>query len=607
MHKKAARIGAGSPELVPMNWQQGLTIGGVVVAVSTSAAWVLLQRAEQQQYVDPTDVVSDAFDRWEQPAMWPEGLEVQDSVACTLTAFTRSADSSRVYHATSAPTALPAGWISDPWQGGWILGTALEDWKVEPGLMAAHWQPRSGGRTVQLLLSDGTIESSFNRNGQAGNDGELVTQVAGVSPLGDPVLPQSWAGWFERVAADAAVQSAAVGAYPTASAEVPDSLAWLVEAAWLTCKVEGNRLRAYAGVDSMAAVQRRGSWENGVWYIPARSGESSWSRVPEYDSNGSEAPAAFEFARKNEVESRTGRALSDGRLVWTVHRRHAAGGAVAAATDVSSIETAPSTATKSLGLLGYARNHRSNQRMEVIGEENRVVALENGSEVWAIEIEPGVVPEVWEVDLYRNGKYQVAIGADKRFHVIDVLGREVKGFPKRWSNGFSAFAVFDYDKNRQFRFLLAAPNGEVFNFRKEGERTPGWKFKAESGRYIVNLAHLRIGPRDYIFAGQDDGSVRILSRTGEDRFRSPVRVPVGQHPEFRLGRDLASSTVLYVDDEGWVQERTIGSDEPVGMSRMTRGLSVLVEDRTGDGIPEVVVTTAAGEELWDAGNQRLAN
>ena len=271
---------------------------------------------------------------------------------------------------------------------------------------------------------------------------------------------------------------------------------------------------------------------------------------------------------------------------------------------LTSVET---TAVVRTGILGYARNHRSGGRMELQSEEGRVVARENGRDVWSVEIEAAAVPEVWEIDLYRNGKYQVAIGAGKRFHVIDVLGREVKGFPKRWSNGFSAFAVFDYDKNRQFRFLLAAPNGEVFNFRKEGERTPGWKFKAESGRHIVSLSHLRIGPRDYIFAGQDDGSVRILSRTGKDRYRSPVRVPVGQRLAFRLGKDLASSTVLYVDNEGWVQERTIGSDEPVGMSRMTRGISVLVEDRTGDGIPEVVVTTAAGEELWDAGNQRLVD
>jgi hypothetical protein len=41
------------------------------------------------------------------------------------------------------------------------------------------------------------------------------------------------------------------------------------------------------------------------------------------------------------------------------------------------------------------------------------------------------------------------------------------------------------------------------------------------------------------------------------------------------------------------------------MSRMTKGQSVRVEDRTGDGIPEVVVLTADGEEVWNARNQRV--
>ena len=587
-----------------MNWQRGLTVGGVIAAVLGSAAWVLSQRAAQPQYVDPTDVVSDAFDHWEQPAAWPNGLEVQDSVSCTLTAFSQRAKAVSVYHSTSAPTVLPTGWVSEAWQGGWIMGAALEEWELEPGAMAAYWQPRSGGRTVQLLLGDGTVESSFERQGRAGRAAKLITQMGEQPPPSEPVLPQSWAAWYERVAAASGIDVAAVGAYPTTAAVVPDSLAWLVESSWLTCAVDGVVLRAYAGRDSAAAVQRLGSWENGVWYIPAKETESAWSQVPLYRSEASEAPARFDFARVSNGESRTAQALADGRLVWSVETQSVNAGDAAAPVALTSVQT---TAVVRTGILGYARNHRSGGRMELQSEEGRVVARENGRDVWSVEIEAAAVPEVWEIDLYRNGKYQVAIGVGKRFHVIDVLGREVKGFPKRWSNGFSAFAVFDYDKNRQFRFLLAAPNGEVFNFRKEGERTPGWKFKAESGRHIVSLSHLRIGPRDYIFAGQDDGSVRILSRTGEERYRSPVRVPVGQRLAFRLGKDLASSTVLYVDNEGWVQERTIGSDEPVGLSRMTRGISVFVEDRTGDGIPEVVVTTAAGEELWDAGNQRLVD
>ena len=97
--------------------------------------------------------------------------------------------------------------------------------------------------------------------------------------------------------------------------------------------------------------------------------------------------------------------------------------------------------------------------------------------------------------------------------------------------------MFDYDKNRQFRFLLAAPNGEVFNFRKEGERTPGWKFKAESGRHIVRLSHLRIGPRDYIGGAgrwlcphpEPDGGGSVPFSGAR-----PSRAAVG-----RLGKDLA--------------------------------------------------------------------
>lgn len=53
-------------------------------------------------------------------------------------------------------------------------------------------------------------------------------------------------------------------------------------------------------------------------------------------------------------------------------------------------------------------------------------------------------------------------------------------------------------------------------------------------------------------------------------------------------------------------EQVLGTEEYTGLSRMTRGQSVQVKDRTGDGIPEVVVRTDEGEEWWNARNQRIA-
>jgi hypothetical protein len=153
---------------------------------------------------------------------------------------------------------------------------------------------------------------------------------------------------------------------------------------------------------------------------------------------------------------------------------------------------------------------------------------------------------------------------------------------------------------------MAAPNGELFNFRKEGERTPGWNFKVRPGRYITSLAHVRVSNKDYVFAGQDDGSVRFLKRSGEDRFDSPLQFPSGQIPVFRLGASIESSSVLFFDDDGVIQERTIGTNEAIGMTGLTQGIKVELQDRTGDGIPDVVVHTGRGEEVWDSRNQRIA-
>lgn len=556
--------------------------------------------------VDPTAVAGDYFDRWEQPAAWPVGLTVADSTRCVLTAFVHTEDSTAVFHSNAEPLTLPEGWSRREWSGGWLLGPNLEKWEQRPGTMAAHWQPRAGGRNVLLLHQDGTVESSFHRLSTGRDQGQWVTQSIGAGRASTEVLPGAWALWFQRITemrpeADAV----AVGAYPTPELGL-DSLGWLVGSTWLACEVDGQLVRALNGIDSLAAVQRGGSWESGVWYLPARDKDAVWTSLPDFPKGASEATAPFDFARWDRREFRTGRATADGRIVWKVEGR--AGTELSSFVEPPIIQPRQAQATFQDGsLLGTARNHRTGNRMDLVMENGEVVAKDGSKVVWSVAIESMARPEVWEVDLYRNGKYQVAIGAGKRFHLVDVLGREVEGFPKRWSDGFSAFAVFDYDKNRQYRFLLAAPNGQVFNFRKEGERTPGWKFQPRNGRHIVSLAHLSIGPKDYIFAAQDDGTVRILSRTGEDRYDSPLRVPSGQRLAFRLGKDLPSSTVLFVDEEGWVQERTVSTNEAVGLSRMTRGTSVRVEDRTGDGIPEVVVTTSDGEEIWNAGNQRLGD
>ena len=129
-------------------------------------------------------------------------------------------------------------------------------------------------------------------------------------------------------------------------------------------------------------------------------------------------------------------------------------------------------------------------------------------------------------------------------------GREVKGFPKRWSNGFSAFA-FDYDKTANSASEGSAERGSVRD--PEGRRIPLLALATIRPAHR-RLSHLRIGPRDYIFAA-GRRFVRILSRMGEDRFRSPVRVPVGQRLYVPIGQRLRRDGAAWTMKGGCKSER----------------------------------------------------
>ena len=243
--------------------------------------------------------------------------------------------------------------------------------------------------------------------------------------------------------------------------------------------------------------------------------------------------------------------------------------------------------------------------MAVLWEDGVVKAFEGDAEVWAVEVKGKLLGGAEEVDLYRNNKFQCAFATTEGVHLIDVLGREVKGFPLKPSGGVSAWLLADYDRNENYRFLVATASGELLNYREEGERTPGWNFKP-TGEAIAHLAHLRIGSKDYLFAGQTDAHVRLLSRTGNDRATTDVQVPPTAPPAFRLGGSIGGSTVLFIGADGWVEERTLGINEPVGMDHRTQGVAVATEDVDGDGKAEVVVTDAQGaRSVWNQRNERV--
>jgi hypothetical protein len=256
-------------------------------------------------------------------------------------------------------------------------------------------------------------------------------------------------------------------------------------------------------------------------------------------------------------------------------------------------------------LLGVTRDHREDTDMDIVwNQENLSVdAVRAGGEVvWSKRIEDAPIGSSYEVDLYANNKYQTVFATPSALYVVDRLGHDVKGFP--YDAEVSGFAVFDYDRNKKFRILLATTGGDILNLRAEGRPTSGWNFnRLTAGRHVVHLAHIRVGSKDYIYGGCYDGSVILLKRSGRVRGSTPVVINPRSKPAFRLSNTIGKSTVIFIDSEGWLQELTLSEAEPVGISGLTRADKVTIQDIDGDGKTEVVTYLNGIRSVWNSRNE----
>ena len=275
-------------------------------------------------------------------------------------------------------------------------------------------------------------------------------------------------------------------------------------------------------------------------------------------------------------------------------------------SDLIEIENAmPLDTYENHALLGVTRDHKAGTDMDIVWnpENSSVDAVSAGGEVvWSKRLEDAPIGRSFEVDLYANNKYQTVFATPSALYVVDRLGHDVKGFP--YDADVSGFAVFDYDKNKKFRILLATTDGDILNLRAEGRLTAGWKFKRlTEDKHVVHLAHIRVGSKDYIYGGCYDGSVLLLKRSGQVRGSTPVVINPRSRPAFRLSNTIGKSTVIFIDSEGWLQELTLSEAEPVGISGRTRADKVSIQDIDADGKTEVVTYLNGVRSVWNSRNE----
>lgn len=168
----------------------------------------------------------------------------------------------------------------------------------------------------------------------------------------------------------------------------------------------------------------------------------------------------------------------------------------------------------------YFSNHITNRKDILVQDQANTLHLfnsENGEKYWSKSLDSPILGDIHEVDIYKNGRKQLAFATESRLHVIARNGKEVAPFPIKFRDKVTqGLAVFDYNNNSDYR-LVIIQGSDILMYNKKAEIVRGFTYKKANSRIIMPAQHLRINKRDYLIFAEENGKLQIRNRRGQNR------------------------------------------------------------------------------------------
>ena len=194
------------------------------------------------------------------------------------------------------------------------------------------------------------------------------------------------------------------------------------------------------------------------------------------------------------------------------------------------------------------KNHYNGEDEIFIQDENNQIYLisNSGKILWKKSIDGTIIGNVHQVDMLKNNKLQMAFVTENKLYIVDRNGNNLKGYPKTLSKkAIVGLSVFDYDKNKNYRFMIPTADADILLLNMQGEMPSDWNYSG-TANITTALKHFNIKGKDYIVTADKEKAI-ILNRKGENRV-SPK------------GNTKGIETAFYTDAVG-NQDRFIAAGE----------------------------------------------
>ena len=181
-------------------------------------------------------------------------------------------------------------------------------------------------------------------------------------------------------------------------------------------------------------------------------------------------------------------------------------------------------------------NHRTNKKEIFVQDLSNTIYLINSSGriLWKKNIGEKIIGAVSQIDLYKNKKFQYLFNTASKIHLIDRNGNYVERYPVILpAKATCGLGLFDYDKSRDYRIIIADEDKNVKLYNGEGNVLEGWEFEKTDTYVKTKPQHYRIDDKDYIIFA-DSLKTYILDRKGNSRVNVNAFFAKAQNSRFYL-------------------------------------------------------------------------
>ena len=241
----------------------------------------------------------------------------------------------------------------------------------------------------------------------------------------------------------------------------------------------------------------------------------------------------------------------------------------------------------------WLKNHRTKERDIAVQDEQNILYLHSntGTLFWKKQLEGKIIGDIQQVDLYKNGRLQMAFRTAERFYILDRNGKVVPPFNKKIKTNSTAqpLAIFDYDQSRNYRFVLAQDQN-VLMLDNKGKKVNGFKFTKSASAISAQPKHIRIGNKDYILIKEESGKINILSRTGQSRVKIKEEFKASNQAIYAYLKTFTTTdqagNLIQIDPKGNVITTNLGLEATHEITATTKSLVTLTNNiLTIKGIP----------------------